>query len=101
MYFSLENNKKIYEFFIVLQSDFYKSHLYEHHFVDLVELILKIHVLLQSNILFGKYRDFSGYSTNSVFTKFSKCEISPDQYIRPQKTFIYLESAFYKLQNGI
>ncbi len=25
-YFRLENNKKIYEFFIVLQSGFYKSH---------------------------------------------------------------------------
>ena len=95
MYFSLENNKKIYEFFIVLQSGFYKSHWYGYHFVDLFELILKICVLLQSDVLFGKYSDLG------FLPKFSKFETSPDEYIRPYRTNIYLELKFYKLHNGI
>jgi hypothetical protein len=101
VYSSLENNKKIYEFFIVLQSSFYKSYLYGHHFVDFIELFLKIYVLLQSDILFGKYHVFLGFATTLVFTKFSIFVISPNEYIRPYRTSKYLESGFYKLQNGI
>ena len=82
VYFSLENNKKIYEFFIVLQSGFYKSHWYEYNFVDLVELILKIYFLLQLDILFGKYRDFRILTLFSFFTKFFQIRNIPDWYIR-------------------
>ena len=54
----LSLSRHIYEFFVVFQSGFYKCHWYGYHFLDLFKLILKIYLLLQSNILFGKYRDF-------------------------------------------
>ena len=99
VYFSLENNKKIYEFFIVLQSGFYKSDWYGYNFVDLVELILKI-CLITIRHSVRKISWFFGFATTSVFTKFSEFEISPDEYIRSYRASLYLQSAFYKLQNG-
>ena len=69
VYFSLENNKKIYEFFIELQAGFYKSDWYGYNFVDLVELILKISVLLHWHFV-RKISWLLSLPLFSVFTKF-------------------------------
>ena len=73
---------------------FCKNHWYGYNFVYLVELILKIYVSLQSGIMFRNIVTYGFWHYFRFLPNFNKFEISPDQYFRPYRTSIYLESAF-------